>query len=279
MSPTTSARTKLLRVERKKFPLIVGSDIVPDETANNISRLLRVIHRTSIPDDWNWSWQVNNGKYRGKMPRRLRNLCGVKRLCDPVEHILMRCREDMPKPSIYVMDVTFNIDWKDGAFGDGGSCYWLGNKERIEMMDMCGFGAVRRFNVPNHIKATDDNVMNKLESRMDRFSGYGRAWLAPDKPYTGMMTIYNSYPSGWYISECADLLCKILPEMMGDGCQYTHMKTYISPTGSSTLYLNGDSRTIGTHEQMKQWLRMVDSNEDTPTVPVRLERMEINAFK
>lgn len=265
-----SIRTKLLRSDRQKFILDHTKDDVPDNVVVQLSRLCEALHATSIPEDWQWCWLVSNGKHRGKMPSRLRKLCGVKRLAAPIENILTKTREQMPKKWMYVLDVTFTIDWKDGAFGDGGSCYWLGDKSKIDIMNMCGFGALRRWKLPRTLDLKAPDAKSKLESRLSELRGYGRTWLAPDVPERGMLTIYNAYPSGWYIDEAAEIFCETLPRMTGLlDVKFVHCQGYIEPTGNSNIYLNGSCRIVGTETQLEQW----DGFQDNKKVRVKLERM------
>ena len=262
-----SIRTKLLRVENRKFVVHIGDDIVPPSYRFRIKSLCLLFHKTLIPPDWDWRWKVNNGEYRGKMPRRLSKLCGCK-LHELIVEILHNVREEMPSPLTHIIDVTFYIDWKDGAFGDAGSCYWNSARSKIIVMNRNGFGAVRKYVTPKNVTPGNIDVQT-----LDKVRGYGRAWLAPDVPEKGMLAIYNSYPPGLYVSEFADIFCKALPKMVEEEkTSFSHWAGQLRPTGNSNCYINGLCRVIGPEDKIKKY------GQEIKKVKISLEHIDYGIF-
>jgi len=272
-----SIRTKLLRVDSQKFILHKRSDYVPLSAQKTLSALCSVFHGKEIPHDWDWSWNTNNGEFRGKMPRRLRKLCGVELLAQPIENILQKTREDMPSPEMYVIDVTFNIDWRDGAFGDGGSCYWNNNSQRIKYMERYGYGAVRRYRLPSGLRADSPDAERRVMETIDSLLGYGRAWIAPDLPEEGALCIYNTYPSGFYNREFADIFAQLLPKMINEPEKvFSHCRCSFDIMSGSIMYLNGDGELICEDNKISDW----EGRHDTKSVRVDLRGVDhSNVFK
>lgn len=154
----------------------------------------------------------------GKLPKRIAKAIYKFNKTKVSEEILTEIGNVAKLYSItqpeYIVDITQNFDWPEGAFNDDGSCYW-GAKPWARQIIHNGKGyAVRTWE--------DD-----LQSR-------GRCWAIPKD---GKLFIFNGY--GDNLSTFAMILGHLLNAPIG--------KAYISNNGEQTreLWINGTGYAIG----------------------------------
>lgn len=135
----------------------------------------------------------SQGKFAKRLTKALKNYCGLnlKKLdCEvtnkndetikinAVSHIGNLVNKATTKTTNYHIDLTYNLDWDAGDYGDSGSCYWNDHIGARQMIENTTGGAVRFY-------TKDDN----------NYRGHGRMFILPyteNKKVLGFV-IFNSY--------------------------------------------------------------------------------------
>ena len=159
-------------------------------------------------------WVVKKGKYAGTFPKRIaKSIKAIyKKKIDP--KILGNLGELAKRHTVeargYRLDFTSSFDWRAGAFGDEGSCFWGDHSGALAMIAEAGGLAVRFY---------DDD---------DR--GYGRAWMIP---FGKHWIIFNAYGRNLTTITVA----RILATEMG----WSYKRISFTNNGSydNTLWING----------------------------------------
>jgi len=128
---------------------------------------------------WEWAWKTT----RGTLPKRVGSLfhkLGAKLPTDALEQVGNLASSSTERCVEHVLDFTQHFDWRDGDFGDGGSCFWGGRSGAREMLRGLGAYALR-FYSPEHGE------------------GSARSWLVPciDCGREFFM-LFNAYSCGEY---------------------------------------------------------------------------------
>lgn len=117
-----------------------------------------------FPEDWTWRWFVPNGKFAGNLPKRLQSF-GYKRLgglkLEPklVEEIGNIAKKNSTEQTTLYFDFTDDLNWERGLFGDGASCFHVGDMH-MQRLEALGCIAMRVYDGP-------------------KGRGLGRMWLYP----------------------------------------------------------------------------------------------------
>lgn len=132
-----------------------------------------------LPSDWKWQWLVTEkGDFKGTFPTRVKQFYfkryGIKCPDTFLAQIGNLARKHSESNEQYIFDFTDRIDWEDGDFGDGGSCYWGDNEGARVMLEDNGAMAIRFYDADGY--------------------GKGRAWLVAID--TDLYIIFNGYGIG-----------------------------------------------------------------------------------
>ena len=119
-------------------------------------------------------WIVNKGTYAGTWIKRLNSFLYKKenlKLSPSINSIIGGELGKMKKSGlIYKWDLTDNIDWERGDFGDDGSCFWGEKSDAIPSMLINGGLGFRFYK--------------------DYGGGLGRSWILP---YRNKIIMFNGY--------------------------------------------------------------------------------------
>lgn len=129
----------------------------------------------------------------------------------------------VPTDTYYFL-FTRDFNWNRGSFGDDGSCFWTTNKGAKHIILHHGGMAVQFFRSPD---AKDTN-------------GLARAWVAPDTPQEGLLTIFNGYARSSFNVPSNDAtaeIVKIIADWLGVAYRPVRLKNQGDEHG--LLYING----------------------------------------
>jgi hypothetical protein len=135
------------------------------------------------------------------------------------------------KPGEYYFDVTRDFGWRDGDFGDSGSCFWGSNSGAKELIhDANGF-ALRIFSEP-------DTLNNRVWYN-GKVTGVARCWAVPLGQW--QVVLFNCYSDdkNIRIEDMANLLATYLGEH-----EVQHVSLYNYDDTSGLLYINGGSGIV-----------------------------------
>lgn len=189
-------------------------------------------HLPPMPDDWCWKNTVENKKIEadakygtGKFAKRYRafvlktiNLALPPKFVEELGQIAGRYSDQSTGS---VLRFVHKFDWEAGDFGDPTSCFWGGRESAREMLQSNGAWAVQLFR-PESI-ATGKPM------------GYGRAWVVPDYPVDGVMTMFNGY--GAELGEPSRTIARLLSNMVGQN-KYEQIRLLNKDSEGGTLYIN-----------------------------------------
>lgn len=181
----------------------------------------------TLPDTWQWVWLVQRGEYRGTFPKRVNQyyhkthgLQCPKEFLSAVGNI---AKAHSNEPITYTFDIVNRIDWHDGDFGDGGSCWWWPSQEYAKTMLIDNGGLAIRF--------------------YEDGQGYGRAWLVPIDDF---YILFNGYG---FAGDSTLTTARMFAAFMG--LQYQRIHLTNNGNASGTLYINGGrGYVIGTGERI-----------------------------
>ena len=167
----------------------------------------------SLPEDWPYVWLVQTGQYRGTFPRRVSNWLykeyGLKcpdSFVSELGNLARRHTEDNPAYHFEFMNDFSN--WREGEFGDGGSCYYWSQNERVwEALASNGAWAVRFYQ-------TDGR-------------GLARAWFVPLP--NDFYILFNGYG---FVGNSTLIIARVIAAWLGAGYK------------KITLYNNGHSNGL-----------------------------------
>lgn len=171
-----------------------------------------------LPDDWSWAWMVQEGEFRGKLPKRIASFFkkkyDVRLSLYTVSFIGNTARQYCHITETYTFDFTKCLDWMSGDFGDSGSCFWGAREPAREVLMLNGIIAVRFY---RHGK------------------GFARAWIAV---LDEVAIVFNAY----------GLPCPTIAYVLSTLFNAPHPKKIcINVVGDpdELIYLNGDTHAVG----------------------------------
>jgi len=162
-----------------------------------------------------WKWMTN----RGKLPKRIRSFMHKEFEFSVSDNIIEQvgdiCLKELPTTQEYFFDVSDNLHWRSGDFGDHQSCFLNSDgspSSSVEMMEENGhFLALRFFRPfgdydPDITNITHPNVSYIKDSKL--YLGVSRAWLFQKELAGPYPLLFNSY--GYNIATSADILSRYL---------------------------------------------------------------------
>jgi len=176
-------------------------------------------------------WLVTKGVITGTFPKRIAKYFKQKNIS--LDSKILGKIGDLAKNSAnidtekYYIDITNDFNWRDGDFGDDGSCFWGGRSGARKLLKENGGYALRYY------EKIDDN-----------FRGMGRCWFYPINNEN--IVIFNQYPSNFKLVKSA----RILSTLTG----YNYQKCYLENNGGSVglIYINNGSGYVLSKEPMEE---------------------------
>jgi hypothetical protein len=221
------------------------TQVVMDYGRDRLARLLReeTGYWPDFPSYWSWDWIVEKGTYSGALPKRIskhyKETFGVtlsSRLLSTIGTMLKEYVQDTPDKVVF--DLTNDLDWSAGQFGDDGSCLWTVHKSARKAITEAGGGAIRIY---------DPNEPDE---------GTGRAWIMPNVPREGMISLWNGYGEALSMGShrtgnMSHFLAKFLASHLGLAFQRVELTN--ENQVSATLYINGGAGyLIGEQAQIER---------------------------
>jgi len=169
-----------------------------------------------LPNDWQWVWVVQRGEYAGTMPKRIAKyffkVHGLKFPQAQLVELGNLAKAHSSELKTYTFEFANQIDWEDGDFGDGGSCWWGDYSGSRVMWDNNNGLSIRFYNEHNH--------------------GYARAWVMEID--TELYTVMNGYGLSTL------RITRIFAQFMG----LTYKQIHLHNSASSSLWINGSTGYI-----------------------------------
>lgn len=128
-----------------------GAQVVAD--SNAILRNELGNQHIALPDWWDYHWTVehdNEHGYSGTMPKRIKKWLYVEHQIKPddqtISDIGERIKYLLPKELEWYIDVTHNLDWTPGTYGEAtSSCWWTDRAPARILLEENGGMALRRY--------------------------------------------------------------------------------------------------------------------------------------
>lgn len=176
-----------------------------------------------------WDWIVKKGVYSGTIPKRIGKIfhktASISLSPDTLAEIGNIANKYLVKKTTYLFDFTKSLNWRNGDFGDGGSCFWGQRSNARTMISASGGGAFRFFNSSNPEQGT------------------GRLWAVP---HEGNWVLFNFYGRG-------NLLEKVRVIATWSGLSYRYINLSNHGRSTGVLWINGESGYIlGTEEAINR---------------------------
>jgi hypothetical protein len=200
----------LAKIQKQRFVVTTEGNMILPKDRRLIEYQVQTLYHRNIPDDLSWEWTNEEGKFT----KRLAKVIDVSAYDFDynLSTAIQTASFNLPENLIYVADLHFGeISWKDGDYGDGGSCYFnysQASAKRRDYVERCGIGAVRLYGSKSW--AYSKTKLKRVRRNKDTMCGYGRAWLIPDQPFDGAAIVHNAYPKGTRITMFAHVLAGII---------------------------------------------------------------------
>jgi len=195
-----------------------------------------------------WVWKNHKGALTKRIQKHMYEEYKIKLSDRFVSAIGNYISSIMPKPTKYYFDITDQVEWTAGTFGDHASCFFDSNNHgrpnsAVTELLWRGGLALRFF------KPAPTSLKNEIPIYYNDFIGIGRAWLDPNslvapnaavihdawhgstlsKVYEKTTTIFNGYGLRTYlIAKIMEAFTKTITE------EVTHY------TRKGSVYVNGD---------------------------------------
>lgn len=169
-----------------------------------------------LPIDWSYVWLIKEGEYRGTFPKRVRSYYhkahGLKCLDSFITELGNLARRYSESTSAYHFEFVNRFDWRDGDFGDSGSCFWHQNAGALDMLTDNGAWAIRFY---------DDNG-----------KGFGRALVVMIE--SDLYVVFNGY--GFY-SDDTFIIARVIAQF--SGLTFKRIDLMNNGMDNGTLWING----------------------------------------
>jgi len=198
-----------------------------------------------LPEDFEYTWTTN----RGTLPKRVQSYyykAHQRKLeTTAISELGNIARRHVSLAQEYIMDFTNTIDWQDGAFGDGGSCFWSERTGAKTMIEENGC-AVRAYKPSRRINP--ENGQSELVGMPDakleysKVRGYARAWVSPISE--NRLIVFNGY------GESTLTFARLLA--LKYNCGYKRISLENGGSDGGVLYINNGGFLIGQWSNIDQ---------------------------
>lgn len=255
----------------------MAQDAISLEGRQEVINLLEA-HRIRIQDSWEWDWVINKGNYKGTLPKRISHYAHVEYGVDLSPAILTTigtlARSHSSLRKEYYVDLTQNIDWDNGDFGDYGSCFWGGRPHALQILHDNHAFALRYWrpitsfskaeieaahNSNNHCEHSRGELCRRCRSltvwslgrrHENHMIGMGRTWLGERD---GNILLWNTYGEFQTITSA-----RILATMFG--LSYKLIELDNGERDDGELWINsGNGYVVGAPDKIDN-LERVDLN-------------------
>lgn len=181
-----SEETKIKLELLKPFILETPDGDISETGQSEIEWAISSAGHPSLPANFEWKWLAG----RGTLPKRIQSYLykehQIKASPELIANIGNLGKMHASKAGKVVLDFTEKLDWSDGAFGDGGSCFWGEKSGARDMIEEHAY-AVRGYKVRegHTMPATSE------ELRYPMLRGYARAWVADIGD--NRLVVFNGY--------------------------------------------------------------------------------------
>lgn len=181
----------------------------------------------NLPEDFEFTWSTR----RGTLPKRVQSYYykrdGRKLDAGAISELGNIAKRHSGTSQTFLLDFTDNIDWNQGDFGDGGSCFWSERTGAKTMIEEHGC-AIRAYR----------NRSGRWNGELTNYSGlmgYARAWVAPISE--SRLIVFNGY--GETTLQFARLLA------LKFNCSYKRIGLTNNKYEDGVLYINSGGMLVG----------------------------------
>lgn len=182
----------------------------------------RILHNLNswgyppLPTDWLWNWVISSkdrkqlgGDYVGTLPKRISSYYhtehGVQLKKSELEYIGDVAKKGHNSQNEkYIFQFVNKFNWNAGDFGDSNSCYFVRSGTPLRVLEengilaVCFYSERGRYTQGHPITATTQrqrlqDSRDDLQKDIHSNWGLARAWVIPDFPEMGMITLFNGY--------------------------------------------------------------------------------------
>lgn len=123
-------------------------------------------------------WQASGGSFPKRIAKQFKKVYGADLPDEAKEVIGNLTRSTIPATGVYFMDLTENVNWKSGEFGDMGSCFYHGSGSWDTPPDSIAMRLWKQ--IPNSTKNRNLFSYRRTKPYDDSdflYIGYARAWV------------------------------------------------------------------------------------------------------
>lgn len=206
-------------------------------------------HRVFFPmdeGDWSWQWVIQKGKYAGTLPKRIAAFY-FKQHSLSLDPQFLGMIGEVAKANIdrgeeFTLDFTNKFDWRDGDFGDYGSCFWGDRRgARLSLQDEGGL-AVRFWCKLDELDETRKKFRREHDYHLsepteDGYVGIARAWVLPER--MGMpVLVFNGYG---FSGNATLIIARLVATWAGH--DYKKLVLYNNGDAHGDFWINGGTST------------------------------------
>lgn len=189
----------------------------------------------ALPENFEWVWATN----RGTLPKRIQSYYykehGVKLPVHLIATLGNVGRTHSSESKVIVLKFTDSVDWQDGDFGDGGSCFWGEKSGAKEMIEKNGWALCAYKVRPN------SEIDESAPIDWRQWRGYARCWIAD---VGNRLIVFNGYGENT-LNFARFLALKF-------SCSYRRIDLYNQGQDDGVLWINGGTGfVVGAHANIE----------------------------
>lgn len=208
-------------IKPHRFEVTLEKNKLPDFVGELVKNNLRTYGYTlKYPKNWVWDWNVEDkkSKYVGSLSKRLGKLGYQQHMSldtGILADIVNRAAEFVVTANTtHFCSISRVFRWREGAYGDRGSCFWHGRGAARHMLKENGAFSLRFFR-----NDTYDDMCN---------AGLGRGWLIPLAHGMALINVYGLR---------AAMAARVLQQHFG-ASDVRQLECYNNGSGYGTLFIN-----------------------------------------
>lgn len=205
-----------------------------------------------LPEHFEPLWTTKQGTLPKRIQSHLYKNKSIKLLPADLSEIGNIAKRHSSDGKEFILDFTQRIDWQDGAFGDGGSCFWGDKSGAKTMLENNSAYAIRGWKLRNGFSSP--LIYNNVK-------GYCRAWVAPLGDNT--FAVFNGY------GETTLTMARLLS--LKYSCGYKRISLTNNGCDDGAIWINGGmAYVIGAWQKIHHiekadlgWEEVYDDNDST----------------
>ena len=211
----------------------------------------------SFIGDVDWRWMSNRGALPKRISKWFKDNLNMYLTSDTLTSIGNIARKTILKDQIYYFDFTDEICWKQGNFGDHGSCFMRENPGETTpitkaMSEDERFFAIRLFRQHNHTLIKQENSEEKniyYSDNIHWYSGISRALICNDNVEVLRKGVKIEYPlfivfNGYGLSTFQ--IAGVVTKFLGTSSKRIQIANNKKVTGG--LYVNNHGIVVGAED-------------------------------